>query len=95
MWARPNSWRHLRNSHHLRQCGWLGTPLPHARQELRLTDIGPLRWHALRGAAKMELFDYIEVFYNQRRRHSTIGQANFEKASTTSSSVDQPSTESG
>ena len=26
------------------------------------------------GEAKMELFDYIEVFYNQRRRHSTIGQ---------------------
>ncbi len=26
------------------------------------------------GAAKMELFDYIEVFYNQRRRHSTLGQ---------------------
>jgi putative transposase len=25
------------------------------------------------GTAKMELFDYIEVFYNQRRRHSTIG----------------------
>jgi transposase InsO family protein len=23
------------------------------------------------GVAKMELFDYIEVFYNQRRRHST------------------------
>jgi hypothetical protein len=22
----------------------------------------------------MALFDYIEVFYNQRRRHSTIGQ---------------------
>ncbi len=21
----------------------------------------------------MQLFDYIEVFYNQRRRHSTIG----------------------
>ena len=35
------------------------------------------------GEAKMELFDYIEVFYNQRRRHSTIGQvspAAFEKA---------------
>jgi putative transposase len=34
------------------------------------------------GAAKMELFDYIEVFYNQRRRHSTLGQispAEFEK----------------
>ena len=34
------------------------------------------------GEAKMELFDYIEVFYNQRRRHSTIGQvspAAFEK----------------
>ena len=26
------------------------------------------------GAAKMELFDHIEVFYNQRRRHSTLGQ---------------------
>src|SRR5713226_5750421 len=25
------------------------------------------------GEAKMELFDFIEVFYNQRRRHSTIG----------------------
>jgi len=24
--------------------------------------------------AKTELFDYIEMFYNQRRRHSTIGQ---------------------
>lgn len=35
-----------------------------------------------RGEAKMELFDYIEVFYNQRRRHSTLGQispAEFEK----------------
>jgi len=26
------------------------------------------------GEAKLELFDYIEVFYNQRRRHSTLGQ---------------------
>lgn len=26
------------------------------------------------GEAKMEIFDYIEVFYNQRRRHSTLGQ---------------------
>ena len=26
------------------------------------------------GAAKMEVFDYIEVFDNQRRRHSTLGQ---------------------
>ena len=26
------------------------------------------------GDAKMELFDSIEVFYNQRRRHSTLGQ---------------------
>jgi len=35
------------------------------------------------GEAKMKLFDYIEVFYNQRRRrHPTIGQispAEFEK----------------
>ena len=37
-------------------------------------------------AAKMELFDYIEVFYNQRRRHSTLGQispAEFEKRAST------------
>ena len=26
------------------------------------------------GEAKMELFDYLEVFYNQQRRHSTIGR---------------------
>jgi len=25
------------------------------------------------GLAKEQLFDYIEVFYNQRRRHSTLG----------------------
>jgi putative transposase len=34
------------------------------------------------GGAKTELFDYIEVFYNQRRRHSTLGQispAEFER----------------
>ena len=29
---------------------------------------------ASNGDAKLELFDYIEVFYNQRRRHSTLGQ---------------------
>jgi putative transposase len=37
------------------------------------------------GEAKMELFDYIEVFYNQRRRHSTLGQispATFERRTT-------------
>ena len=26
------------------------------------------------GDAEMVLFDYLEVFYNQRRRHSTLGQ---------------------
>ena len=34
------------------------------------------------GHARMELFDYIEVFYNQQRRHSTLGQispAEFER----------------
>ena len=38
------------------------------------------------GEAKMELFDYIEVFYNQRRRHSTLGQispAAFERRAAT------------
>jgi putative transposase len=29
---------------------------------------------ASNGEAKMELFDFIEVFYNQTRRHSTLGQ---------------------
>lgn len=32
--------------------------------------------------AKMEVFDYLEVYYNQRRRHSTLGQispAEFER----------------
>jgi transposase InsO family protein len=38
--------------------------------------------------AKMALFDYIEVFYNQRRRHSTLGQispAAFERRAATAS----------
>jgi putative transposase len=26
------------------------------------------------GEAKMQLFDYLEVFYNQRRRHSSVGR---------------------
>jgi hypothetical protein len=37
------------------------------------------------GEAKMELFDYIEVFHNRRRRHSTVGQisqAAFERRAT-------------
>ncbi len=31
-------------------------------------------WFASHGDATMELFDYIEVFYNQRRRHSSAGR---------------------
>ncbi len=31
-------------------------------------------WFPSYGEAKMSVFDYIEVFYNQRRRHSTLGQ---------------------
>jgi putative transposase len=31
-------------------------------------------WFASHGDAKAELFDYIEVFYNQRRRHSAAGR---------------------
>jgi len=37
---------------------------------------------ATNGEAKIELFDYIEVFYKQRRRHSRLGQispATFER----------------
>ncbi len=39
-------------------------------------------WFTSHGEAKMALFDYIEVFYNQRRRHSTLGRispARFER----------------
>ncbi len=38
------------------------------------------------GGARMELLDYLGVFYNQRRRHSTLSQvspAAFEKARAT------------
>ena len=41
----------------------------------------------------MELFDYIEVFYNQRLWHSTLGQissAVFEPSSESSGNVDSP-----
>lgn len=31
-------------------------------------------WYESHGDAKTELFDYIEVFYNQRRRHSSAGR---------------------
>lgn len=31
-------------------------------------------WYESHGAAKGQLFDYIEVFYNQRRRHSSAGR---------------------
>jgi hypothetical protein len=42
------------------------------------------------GEAKMELFDYIEVFYSHRRRHSTIGYVSpvaFERAAAPRESV--------
>ena len=41
--------------------------------------------------AKMALFDYIEVFYNQRRRHSTLGQispAAFERPAAAAEGMD-------
>jgi len=31
-------------------------------------------WYESHGDAKGQLFDYIEVFYNQRRRHSSAGR---------------------
>jgi len=42
------------------------------------------RRYATRGEARADVFDYIERFYNPRRRHSTLGQTSpdeFEKAS--------------
>ena len=47
------------------------------------------------GEAKMALFDFIEVFYNQRRRHSTLGQvspAEFERTDDDFASLTQLST---
>jgi transposase InsO family protein len=44
------------------------------------------------GAAKMALFEYIEVFYNHRRRHSTIGYvspATFEQTAPRTDTVTQ------
>ncbi len=43
----------------------------------------------------MALFDFIEVFYNQRRRHSTLGQvspAEFERTDDDFASLTKPST---
>lgn len=31
------------------------------------------RWPETRGQARRELFEYIEVFYNRKRRHSALG----------------------
>ena len=45
------------------------------------------------GEAKMELFDYLEVFYNQRRRHSTLGQispAVFERRAAQAAQLNRP-----
>jgi putative transposase len=42
-------------------------------------------WYESHGDAKAQLFDYIEVFYNQRRRHSSAGRmspAAFERTMT-------------
>ena len=43
----------------------------------------------------MELFDYIEIFYNQRRRHTTLGQispAELERPEADTGSIVNPST---
>ena len=45
------------------------------------------------GEAKMELFNYLEVFYNQRRRHSTLGQispAVFERRAAQAAQLNRP-----
>ncbi len=31
------------------------------------------KWYATRNAARSDVFDYIERFYNPLRRHSTLG----------------------
>ena len=50
-----------------------------ASLECELLDRSSLRTHA---EARLAIFDYIESFYNRRRRHSSIGQVSpvvFEK----------------
>ena len=50
---------------------------------------------ASHGEAKMELFDYIEVFYNQRRRHSSLARSVRRRSNEDDSrSVTKPSTDS-
>jgi transposase InsO family protein len=34
---------------------------------------GSIRHYATREEAKPDIFEYIEVFYNRKRRHSTLG----------------------
>jgi transposase InsO family protein len=75
------------------ECHYLQHEPP--RQLLRLNDVMESLFSSVTsevadrvancGEAKMELVDYIEVFYNQRRRHSTLGQispAAFERRAT-------------
>jgi transposase InsO family protein len=50
-------------------------PLPEQTVDVVISNcVINLSEHFASHDAKMELFDYIEVFYNQRRRHSTSGQ---------------------
>ena len=47
-----------------------------AAVEPRTTSTRELVYHrndATRGEATQDIFEYIEVFYNRRRRHSTLG----------------------
>ena len=48
------------------------------------TELVHHRHYATRAEAKTDIFEYIEVFYNRQRRHSTIGYQTplgYEKAS--------------
>ena len=54
-----------------------GARHPKAEQNERVSRkriIRLMQEDGLQARAKMELFDSTEVFYNQRRRHSTLGQ---------------------
>jgi len=43
----------------------------------------PARRYAARDAARVDLFDYIDVFYNRSRRHSTLGHQSPQHSITT------------
>ena len=78
-----------------RQCGWVGAgPIESFFSTLERELLARER-HATRAEARSSLFDYIKVFHNRQRKHSTLGYlspAAFEARSSTPSGVSTEAT---